>query len=169
MIPGDLKPKTPGQWLKLALIPALSLTLLVVLWQPFASHTDATPAVAPQSSVANSTAPADVATGTSPAQRVWPKARLEDVIAFNPFQAEQTSEDEEAAQADEAGGSSVVGPSGHKSRPRLVSSGNLQAIFVDAQGAAAILDSQVIRIGDTLPSGGRVVDITTKGIKLEGL
>jgi hypothetical protein len=61
----------------------------------------------------------------------------------------------------------VAGKSGGKSRPRLVTV-KLQAIFVDSQGAAAVLDSQVIRVGDTLPSGGRVVEITPEGIKFEG-
>ncbi|MGN6545525.1 MAG: hypothetical protein ACTHK7_10795 [Aureliella sp.] len=169
MIAGSLKPKTPAQWIKLALIPVLGIGLLVALWQQ-PKPADEPAATAPTETPAVTTAAETPAAPTSLKKSAWPKARLEEVLAFNPFEAQHTVELAEGAEADAVGAESIstVARPGDKSRPRLVATGKLQAIFVDAQGAAAIFDSQVIHVGDALPSGGRVVEITSDGIMLEG-
>jgi hypothetical protein len=47
--------------------------------------------------------------------------------------------------------------------------GTLQAIYFDARGAAAILDARVVRIGDILANGSRVVGINAQGVSLDRL
>lgn len=169
MIAGILKPKTPAQWIKLALVPVLSIGLLVALWQQPKPADDPATTVPAEIPLVTTTAETPAAQ-TNLKKSAWPKARLEEVLAFNPFEAQHTVELAEGAEADAigAGSNSTIAHPGDKSRPRLVASGKLQAIFVDAQGAAAILDSQVIHVGDALPSGGRVLEITSDGIMLEG-
>jgi hypothetical protein len=159
----DVSSRTPQQWAKLALIPALILVLLVVLCWPAQDE-----AGAGGEPVALSPGAANPSSGKQPdaARSKWPKARLEDLLALNPFEPPQAPQSAETLP--EANAAREVS-SEEPAQPPAIPIGKLQAVYFDAHGAAAILDSKVIRVGDTLPNGKRVVEITSRGIKLEGL
>lgn len=167
MIAGDWKPHTTAQWFKLALIPALGVGLLVVLWQQPKAQTAETTTLSVQGQGEASPRDASTVAETVPPRPIWPKARLEDLIAFNPFDAKQAHGLEPAPQSEHEVNERSATHTGDKSRSRPVTSGEVQAIFVDAHGSAAVLDFGIVRVGDVLPSGDRVVEITREGIKLE--
>ena len=169
----DTNQKTPQQWLKMATIPLLLLVLFAVLCWPSQESDAAVEPVALSTDVPTTiTAPS-----TQPIRSKWPTARLEDVIAFSPFEPQPKAEAEQVDElallesfsepADVRTPKSDQ-PSKAAAVPRQIPAGTLQAIYFDTHGAAAILNSKVFRVGDTLPNGSRIAEITAKGLRLEG-
>ena len=148
---------------QMVLMPVLGLVLVTVLFWPKAKVVE---------TVVVATIPdglGDIPVVATPIEKslpTWPVAKLKDVLAFDPFQPihsqstallvvpkntqiENTAHDE-----------SVV-----VSTPNNL--GTLQAIYFDTRGGAAILDSRVVRVGDVLANGSKVVEITAKSIAVE--
>ncbi len=102
----------------------------------------------------------------------WPTTTLEEVISLNPFDPLPSSPREPgqqpAAMNEEASAqpSEAVAPILENSQAEI-RIGNLQAVYRDAHGLAAILDSRVVRVGDVTSDGGRIVAITEHGITVE--
>lgn len=168
MIKGDLSTTTARQWLKMALIPSLVLVLVAVVCWPTKKQGDAIQTTLMTSDVSNKSAtkPATV----KPSK--WPTMLLEEIVAFNPFDPHPVLPPVDAHEELNTLGEPTVSNEKQSTRealPRPAPSGTLQAVYFDAKGAAAILDSKVVRVGDVLPSGDRIVEITAQGIKLEGL
>lgn len=165
--------KTLRQWARLAAIPLLVVVLIGVLCWP-SGDSDATVEVA---ALAPNAAPTRQAEKNQPATSKWPKARLEEVIAFNPFEppmpekVQQLPEDllAEADALERARADQADAPTSQRELPvTTVPIGKLQAIYFDTHAAAAIVDSKVLRVGDELPGGRRILEITAQGLKLEG-
>ena len=159
----SVSPRTPQQWAKLALIPSLVLVLLVVLCWP--TEDDADAAGQPVALVPGAAHPSPNKQPAG-ARSKWPKARLEDILELNPFEPPPAPPTVEALPETN---DQRDAPSDEPAQRPMVPIGKLQAVYFDAHGAAAILDSKVIRVGDTLPNGRRIVEITSRGIKLEDL
>ena len=151
-----------GERIKLALIPVLGLILVAIAFWP--AKTEGVPASAATSSLsaANSAAALNqTAAGPSP---IWPEIRLDDLVAHNPFEPRSVPVPKEMpAASPTAAGNPDPAPAEPPAHPP----GQLQAIYHDARGAAAILDSQIVRVGDVLEDGSRIVAITSQGIELE--
>lgn len=154
----QLKQKTPQQWLRIALIPALGTVLLFLTRQPVTGDSRAVETLA----LNDDPNALPIVSELKPASK-WPTITLSEMVAFDPFEVPG------AKQTDELDGASGTGkqgnPDGSVSPAALL--GKVQAIYFDSRGTAAIVDSKVIRVGDTLPNGKRILEITEQGIKLE--
>lgn len=160
---------TSKRWIKISLIPVLLGVLALVLW-PGSNSQNVELALDPAEILAEENSPVTPVSSTSNSEKsVWRKADIQDVIAFNPFEAYSPKESQSAGDGETNGSGLPSAEHPDDSRSQEAAVGTLQALFVDSQGAAAILDSQVIRVGDTLPSGARVIEITAEGVKVEGL
>ena len=187
--------KSPKALLKMALIPALILVLVAVVFWPSGGETVSTEtSLVPAIATTNSTK-----TDAKLVAVKWPSVPLNELVAFNPFEPYEvppTHEEPVTYETQPTAGlgaftklfssdtlgafktfwpssvSQTMSTSNNKSTSndratRYTSIGTLKAVYFDARGAAAILDSRVVRVGDTLPSGQRIVEITEQGIKLE--
>ncbi len=155
--------KTPSNAIRLFLIPALVLVLIAVLFWPVANKANTTSLQLSQDSIAMATAPSESTVN----RRIWPVIRLNDVIACNPFRPLQTTSSGASMEKHDVTGAGSIDHAANE----VASStpGTLQAIYFDAHGAAAILDSRVVRIGDILANGSKVVAINSQGISLDAL
>lgn len=152
-------------WLRLLAIPALLIVLVAVVFWPSqaGSGTDESSVPTPRAARVRTAALVSINTP------VWPAAHIEDIIAFNPFTPPIPAPAPAAAGADPQDPESAAGePSAERRRAAELqnSNGKLQAIYIDDRGAAAIVNSRVLRVGDLLPGGDRIVAITPQGIQL---
>ena len=189
----DFGGKTPKELLKLGLIPALILVLVAVVFWPSGESSSSIEPIGLAPTTAIKPANKDVKT----AAPKWPQVSLQELIAFNPFEPYEPTDDQPeyvrvestqslglfhsflSADAIEAFKTKWWPGSGEQDAakkiksakndkpPHYASIGTLKAVYFDARGAAAILDSEVVRVGDTVPGGRRIVEITEQGIKLE--
>ncbi len=157
--------KNPSNAIRLFLIPALVLVLIAVLFWPVANKADTTSLQLSQDSVAMATAPSESTVN----RRIWPAIRLNDVIACNPFRPLQTNSSGASMEKHDVTGAGGIDPAENEVTVASSTPGTLQAIYFDAHGAAAILDSRVVRIGDILANGSKVVAISSQGISLDAL
>ena len=174
MTESDTNRTTSQQWLKKATIPLLLLVLVAVLLWPSAESDAAVEPIA----LTRELSQAAAAQTTAETRTKWPKASLDDVIAFSPFEPQPKADPEQDRErallelANQPGGDeTTAGDEPSKSSapvPRHIPLGKLQAIYFDTRGGAALLDSKVFRVGDTLPDGRRIAEITAEGIRLEG-
>ena len=155
--------KNPSNAIRLFLIPALVLVLITVLFWPVANKADTTSLQLSQDSLEMATAPSENKSN----RRIWPVFRLNDVIACNPFRPLQTKSSSASMDKPDVTGAGSIDHAANE----VASStpGTLQAIYLDAHGAAAILDSRVVRIGDILANGSKVVAINSQGVSLDGV
>ena len=180
----SLKSPTANQrqrW-KAALIPLLGLVLVaVLLWpepieRPAAS--DARSAVATRSPAALVSASSAIESASEGDR--WPQVELEAITAVNPFvrpPAIQRLLDKPVKPKDvEVSGSSNGDPQPPQTassttvsaaEPPPVDDVKLQAILASDGGRTALIDSQIVRPGQLLPNGYRVVDITPTALVLE--
>lgn len=180
----SLKSPTANQrqrW-KAALIPLLGLVLVaVLLWpepieRPAAS--DARSAVATRSPAALVSASSAIESASEGDR--WPQVELEAITAVNPFvrpPAIQRLLDKPVKPKDvEVSGSSNADPQPPQTassttvsaaEPPPVDDVKLQAILASDGGRTALIDSQIVRPGQLLPNGYRVVDITPTALVLE--
>lgn len=156
-----------GGTVKIALIPVLGLILAgVVFWPGDKAGLPAAAVTHPPAAVKPSAAqPAD-SDGTRPS---WPAIRFEDLVAFNPLEprgAPVSAQTLAATTDDEYSDEEADAEETPVAQPPTVSR-QLQAIYQDARGAAAIVDSRIVRVGDLLDDGSRVSAITAEGVLLE--
>ncbi len=157
--------KNSSNAIRLFLIPALVLVLIAVLFWPVANKANTTSLQLSQDSIAMATAPSESTVN----RRIWPVFRLNDVIACNPFRPLQTTSSGASMEKHDVTGVGSIDPAENEVTVASSTPGTLQAIYFDAHGAAAILDSRVVRIGDILANGSKVVAINSQGISLDAL
>lgn len=152
------------------LIPALLLVLLLVLaWpsrkgesvQPVSEHSR--PVTNNSGTKSHLTSVALLEPGSQPAP---PTYRLVDAISINPFDMPtSTAAVATTAQPQET----MLEPLGEIAEdqpPVQPAPVQLQAIFFDRSGAAALIEDQIYRIGDQLSDGHKIVRITRQGVEL---
>jgi hypothetical protein len=164
--------KIPWERAKLALIPVLLLVLAGVLyWPSDDSAAESVPTLVTQPAVPSlgqsTTHPANA---TKPKIR-WPEYSLNEVIAFSPFDPLPMDEGTQAAlasadsvQPSDAGGAL---PSPSQPTTKTLKAETLQAIYHDGRTAVALINSRLVRPGDLLEEGVRVVEITSAGVVVE--
>lgn len=152
--------RTPQQWLRIALIPTLAAILLVLTRSLVTGDSQAVEALAMEKGEVNSLPTSVVPAATSK----WPEMKLADVIAFDPFELPKTEQTRETTVVSSAMDQNAP----NRSAAEAASVGEVQAVYIDSRGTAALVDSKVMRVGDMLPDGRRIVEITTQGIRLEG-
>jgi hypothetical protein len=139
---------------KLALIPALGLVLAAILFWP--SKPGFQPAAtSPVVAETPSRAPKTTAT-----PKTWAGTTWNEVGEFNLFDPPPTPEPEGKTIDSTASSERMERERSNSVTPQI------QAIYQDARGAIAIVDSKVVRVGDTL-DGRRVAEITSSGIVLD--
>jgi hypothetical protein len=104
-------------------------------------------------------------------QKNWPAFELGDIVDFDPFSltgtlAERSGiipEAELAAQSATANGASGI------ATPKPIEPGAnpVRAVTIGRNGAAALVDSRIVRVGDELEAGIRVVAIERNAIVVE--
>lgn len=157
--------KNASNAIRLFLIPALVLVLIAVLFWPVANKNNTTSLQLSQDSLEMATAPSENKSN----RRIWPVFRLNDVIACNPFRPLQTKSSSASMDKPDVTGAGSIDHADNKVAVASSTPGTLQAIYFDAHGAAAILDSRVVRIGDILANGSKVVAINSQGVSLDGV
>lgn len=184
------KARPPAERAKMALIPVLLVAFGGVLYGRFigtsAGGSPKAVELAPPSPAAAgpgaSTSTASGAGKTTVRQR--PRANLPEVIANNPFrrplrpavpdlsepaEAEATTTESEPAanEPPESDSALIVVEAEEVPRAPRRWPQKVQAVFIDEQGAAAIVDGRVVRLGDLLESGARVVEISATAVMFE--
>jgi hypothetical protein len=151
---------------RFALIPVLGCVLVVVVFRPQTKLSASHKALALNSTAA-SHRPA--ASAKESAEYHWPTVDIEEIVAFDPFRPFDSRESQIPSDklSPNSGKEPQVQQAASGNAKALASWGKLQAIISDESGAAAILDSRVIHVGDELPGGGRVVAINARGIVVE--
>ena len=147
---------------KLALIPVLGLILVAIAFQP--AKTEGVPATAATSPLSAANSAAALNQAAEGGRPNWPEMRLEDLVACNPFEPRSVPVPQELPATAPTAESN---PDHAPAEPPPHTPGQLQAIYHDARGAAAIVDSQIVRVGDVLEDGSRIVAITSQGLELE--
>lgn len=162
---------------KLVAIPILAFVLAIMMVRNFAG-TGTSPPITPPPRPPR--IPAPTATVIAPNQGAnhvaaqWPKLDLDDIIAKNPFGPWNASDRSRSASANQAEPAQTA--SLRSADPRETSSANeqsettptekVQAVYHDDAGTAAIVDSHIIRSGDALDGGVKVIDVTFDGITI---
>ncbi|MGE0610591.1 MAG: hypothetical protein AB7O62_26110 [Pirellulales bacterium] len=175
-----LQDKTPAERRKLALLALLAVLFVVVLYWQFAGA-GGSPAAA-DLAVARpprTVYPAAIPESHGTARRDWPTADLSETIAHNPFrmpaQFIPPPEPEQVVELDEQAVAAVEQAQAEPIEEQLPAVEpppfqwpvKVQAVFVDARGAAAMVDSRVVRVGDRLESGARVIEIAPGHVMLQ--
>lgn len=175
------KSKPPAERAKLALVPVLLVAFGGVLYWRFAGETVVAPPTVTGLAPAV-TATIDRVTTLSAAggQQVQAKKRVRvawsDVAGHNPFRRPMEKEIEEPGKDAETATLTSVEPAiddeGAAAAPAAEPPprrwpAKVEAVFVDAFGAAAIVDGRVVHLGDQLESGARVVEISASAVTFE--
>lgn len=105
-------------------------------------------------------------------QKNWPAFELSDIIDFDPFSltgtlAERSGvvSDAELLAAQTATADGVAGDDKIESKEPDVNP--VRAVAIGKNGAAALIDSRIVRVGDELEAGIRVVAIERNAIVVE--
>ncbi len=163
---------------KVMAIPILALVLAFMMYRNFA-RVGTSPPIAPPPRPARVPAPSMTVTSANQVTEhnatQWPKLSLDAIIAKNPFgpwNATIASSSATANQSNAAHGTSLRSADSketpNSSEPvenRL--NEKVQAVYHDATGTAAIVDSHIIRLGDKLDDGRQVTGIAEDGIIIE--
>lgn len=139
----------------------LAVVFLLVLWFQFGRTTNdaeiVTAASAPPTSVAATIEPERETPKPDDDAIELPQLSIEQIIAANPFSTPQTAtiiEPEPQPKIIEAPSEPIAPPA-------------VAAIYKTPTGWAALVDRQVVRPGDYLSTGHRVLDVTPTGIRVE--
>jgi hypothetical protein len=177
--------KTFAHHAKLAMIPVLALVLAIVLYRNLSSS-----GVAVLRTPTAQSNDQPLAGGPRPEseKRIdrkrppWPQVDLNEIVACDAFQpwpspepARPSSEPARKDAVPETGSrkkgnhdaAQNTASAGVTTKPQASNRGKLKAVFRDGTGAAAIVGSRVVRRGDVLEGGARVVEINAHGIVVE--
>jgi hypothetical protein len=157
--------KTTGR-AKVAAIPVLGLVLVAVVYGNFFRGPSQLPPPprAPRGGVETATnLPSPAASASKPLNAHWPVIELESVVAHDPFlplgYTPPTLNSVGRASADAA--AKETASTAAVARPP-----HLQAVYQHEGVTVAIVDARVVHVGDVLPGKGRVVELSSSGIKL---
>jgi hypothetical protein len=179
MIIARQKSADPWRHHKLLAIPFLTLVLAIVMYRNFLG-TGTSPTIAPPPPRPTRVSPPG-ATVVTPIQAAkndatqWPKPKLDEIIAKNPFGPWKAADIDSAATANRSNAahsaSIHTADSGEKSsgneHAETLSIEKVQAVYRDTTGTAAIVDSHIIRPGDKLGNGLGIVQISDDGITVK--
>lgn len=140
----------------LAIIPILAVVLLVILFRP---ADEPVPAALLSSPATPGVKQPTLGLPKSSRQSARPEVRLEELLAFNPFEPQSPR----PAAAD----SSQASPGSAAAAGTELPAVRVQAVYHDGQEIAAIVNSKIVRNGDYLENFGRVVEITASGLVIE--
>ncbi len=143
--------------IKLAAIPILLLVLVCVIAWPNGKPSQVE--LSPLNSLA-------VDTNIEPLQAVtahkilWPEANIEEIAAFDFFKP---------LEKPKAIDTAAMSPTANLEDDKILTRDRIelvkvQAIYRDQRGAAAIVDSRIVRVGDSLSEGARIVEITDREV-----
>jgi len=156
---------TPG---KLALIGVLALILGYVIISQLPGKKPAAIAlnVAPSpDSTASTPQPAQSGTAVTAERKAWPKIKLSQAVAHDPFAAPSWAQSSlPPVQANNNGQPVASAANALDVLEKLQESGATAVVMVDGERLALVGDAQ-LRVGDRL-KGFRVVDITQSGVVL---
>jgi hypothetical protein len=152
--------------MRLLLIPVLCVVLLAVLCWPAAKQD--TSASAPLQTSEDAVQKASELPSTKTKRPEWPVATLSDVVAFDPFQPLNSLATVAPIEVQDNEPIDNINSNDDDALEKPKSVVALQAIYFDKRGAAAILDSRVVRVGDVLANGSKVVGIHAQGVTLDG-
>jgi hypothetical protein len=174
--------KTFAHHAKLAMIPILALVLAIVLYRNLSSSGVA---VLRTPTAQSNDQPLAGGPRPAPEKRIdrerppWPQVDLNEIVASDAFQPWPSSEparpSSEPARKDAVpetgsrknGNHDAAQNAGVTTKPQASNRGKLKAVFRDGTGEAAIVGSRVVRRGDVLEGGARVVEINAHGIVVE--
>ncbi|MCH2117126.1 MAG: general secretion pathway protein GspB [Pirellulales bacterium] len=171
----DIPSSAITEKLKIAIIPVLATLLLVMLYHAFSganeSQTD-TPSVSstttrqvPQATLAK----LPPRTSQNPL-RHWPQQTLAEILKYDPFSITPQQPGEQNQPPTTGGEKAAL--AGQMKQPHSATDSRFtnkipEMMFHSRHGTMAVIDSQVVREGEILRNGTRVVEIRTDGIVLE--
>lgn len=168
MSPIDKTPSTRKSLSKLAVIGVLLVTLIVLLWHSSHGASNAGSETDPSGRVARRKR------GKANPRPAWPEFDVADLIAWNPF--ERTAEinllfgsptSSISAQPRKAGEGPEASTSDDARPHRMELNCRLDAVYRTAQGAVAMIDARIVRVGDLLEGNLRVVEIAPQSVIVE--
>jgi len=174
---------------KIALIPVLGILLIgAVFWPANEENTSSgensstnSDSAQPEAATNGSNA---VETGTEAIRspKVWPRIALAEILSFDPFSlpksfSSQLDADESASEVDPnqqaAVAETIATPDETDELERLdqlkesLEQHTVSVIYYSEQGAVALINSKLVREGDLLVDGVRVLKIGPKGVIVE--
>ena len=105
-------------------------------------------------------------------EKNWPAFELGDIIEFDPFSLVGTLAERSGVISDAerlaAQSATAAGASGDENpEPKEPDENPVRAVAIGRNGAAALIDSRIVRVGDELEAGIRVVAIERNAIIVE--
>ncbi len=172
--PDSAKPATPI-W-KIALVPVLAIVLAWNLLIPSKQPLDAAATEQTASEVAASET-SDEIVPTKPMkvlqqdQRAWPTISADTIAEFDPFALSGELAQRSIATLPVIASAAPVTDADAAQKQQQIKEAvarlNVQGIFKGSNGPAALVDSRIVRIGDEIEPGLRIVQITASGIVVE--
>jgi len=171
----DIPSSAITEKLKIAIIPVLATLLIVMLYHAFSGANDSqtdTPRVS--STTSRQVPQATLAklpnrTSQNPL-RHWPQQTLAEILKYDPFSI-TTQKPGEQNQPPTIGRerTALAGQMehAHSTNDSRFTNKIPEMMFHSHHGTMAVIDSQVVREGEILRNGTRVVEIRTDGIVLE--
>lgn len=147
------------QW---CVISSLLLVLLAIIFWP-ADEQSTSESFAPISLI-NTKLPTPEASQLRP-RSVWPAASLDDAMALNIFQP-LPGKPKQTLPVEPTTPQPSDAPQQSQSQTTLhtLAAGQLQAIYHNGSETVAMVDSHIVRVGDSLADGGRIVQITQREV-----
>jgi hypothetical protein len=171
----DIPSSAITEKLKLVIIPVLAILLIVMLHHAFSGPNDSQTNPPPVNSTTSRQVPPATLTNlpkrTSKIPlRHWPKKTLAEIFKYDPFSTTtqklaKRNQPPTAAREESA----LAGQMEHRHSSTVSRFTNKipEMMFHSRHGTMAVIDSQVVREGEILRNGTRVVEIRPDGIVLE--
>lgn len=161
-------PALARRWKPLA-IPPLAITLGFLLWGPERAPSDGGVSI-PSPPVAAVSANSSESGAPQPQQRPWPTVDLEQLVRFSPFDELPSLARRDLPTTPPGEPPAPVLPDAAEEQPGTASwlpPSKVDAVYQSPRGIVAVIDSRVVRPGDWLEGGGRVVSISVSGVLVE--
>lgn len=168
-------PKATPAW-KIALVPVLAIVLVWNLASPSKQPLDAATDEQTASDVVAPETSAEVVTATLLKQRHlqqpdWPTVDARTIAEFDPFALSGELAERSIATPPVVEAAEPVAAAEAAQKQQQIEEAiarlNVQGIFKGSNGPAALVDSRIVRIGDEIEPGLRIVEITASGIVVE--
>ena len=171
----DTPPSAITEKLKIVIILVLAISLVVMLYRAFSTSGDSQTNTPPASPTTSQQVPLTTLT-TLPKHtsknppRYWPNQTLAEILKHDPFSTMTQklvggNQPPTAAREESA----LAGQTEQRDSPTVPWFTNKipEMVFHSRHGTVAVIDSQIVREGEILPNGTRVVEIRPDGIVLE--
>ncbi len=171
----DTPPSPITEKLKIVIILVLAISLVVMLYRAFSTPGDSQTNTPPVSSTTSQQVLLTTLTRlpkhtSKNPPRPWPNQTLAEILKHDPFST-TTQKLVEGNHPPTAGReeSALAAQTEHRDSPTVPWFTNKipEMMFHSRHGTMAVIDSQIVREGEILPNGTRVVEIRPDGIVLE--